>query len=365
MGPAIATEIILNSKLNEHYELIHVDTNVHQSLLTMGGWSLKKVGQNIRIYLRFLSVLQREKPDLTLIPMSQTTIGFLKDAVFIVLSGMLSSRTLVQLRGSDFKNWLARSSGLTRAIVKFALGYADGVIVLGEKLRHLFADYFPEERIHVVPNGANYQLSRNKPPKSKRQLNILYLANLMPSKGIDDVIEAVRILKKKGMDNFVLDVVGNWTDDHTQARCIRKVRSGGLPVIFHGRAVGKVKLHFLESADLFVFVPRAPEGHPWVIVEALAAGLPVISTDQGAITESVLEGINGYIVDSSRPRQLAERMKLLLEQPEMRKRFSAASKAHYVKNFTEERMVERLSTVFDNVMDSKLSHSASVAVGSV
>ena len=365
MGPAIATEIILHSKLNENYELIHVDTNVHQSLLTMGGWSLKKVGQNIGIYLHFLSVLHREKPDLTLIPMSQTTIGFLKDAVFIVLSGLFSNRTLVQLRGSDIKNWLARSSRLTNAIVRFALGYADGVIVLGEKLRHLFADYFRPEQIHVVPNGANYALSRNTPQKSKRQLNILYLANLMPSKGIDDVIEAVHILKKKGVDNFVVDVVGNWTDEATQARCIRKVRSDSLPVIFHGRAVGKMKLHFLERADFFVFVPRAPEGHPWVIVEALAAGLPVISTDQGAITESVLEGINGYIVEPSRPRHLAERMKQLIEQPELRRAFSAASKAHYIKNFTEERMVERLNMVFDKVMDEKLSHSANVAVGSV
>ncbi|MBK7712563.1 MAG: glycosyltransferase family 4 protein [Bacteroidales bacterium] len=51
------------------------------------------------------------------------------------------------------------------------------------------------------------------------------------------------------------------------------------------------KIELLTEADIFTFTPGIPEGHPWVIVESMAAGLPIISTDQGAITESVIDKI--------------------------------------------------------------------------
>ena len=63
MGPAIATQILLNSALSKHYVLLHLDTNVHKNLGTLGKWSFKKVGQNIRIYFKFISMVLKEKPD--------------------------------------------------------------------------------------------------------------------------------------------------------------------------------------------------------------------------------------------------------------------------------------------------------------
>ena len=356
-GPAIATQIILDSKLHEEYNLIHVDTNVHKSIQTMGKWSVKKIWQNIAIYLRFFSVILKEKPDLIIIPISQSTLGFLKDAVFILLSGRLNlcRKTIIQLRGSNIKNWLAESSWMTNKFVSFTVRSADGVIVLGEKLKYLFSDFFPNEQIYVVPNGANYPLTSKRSPQGQRPVRILYLANLQPSKGIEDFVEAVQALSKRYDNRFVVDVVGQWRDEATRLRCLKIMQKASLPITFHGKAIGKDKYRFLEHADVFVFVPRAPEGHPWVIVEAMAAGLPIISTDQGAITESVLHGINGFIVQPNNPRQLADHIEKLILSPELRSKFSSASKAHYLDQFTEEKMVQKLSTVFDTVINSQLS----------
>ena len=71
--------------------------------------------------------------------------------------------------------------------------------------------------------------------------------------------------------------------------------SGLRAVQFHLPATGGDKLQFFTDADVFVFTPRQREGHPWVIVEAMAAGLPVISTDRGAIAETVIDGESGWI----------------------------------------------------------------------
>lgn len=348
MGPAIATRILLDSKLNERYKLLHVDTNVHESLETLGVWRLDKVWKNLSVYTQFAQVVWRERPDLVLIPISQATLGFLKDSIFILLSRLLRRKTLVQLRGSNIQNWLAGVSAVERAYVEAVLRSAQGVVVLGGNLRYLFTDYFPEDHIFVVPNGANYRLSRRE--SRNEQVNVLYLANLQPAKGIEDVVQSVKLLKERGVNGFELSVVGEWRDAETRESCLRLVKEHALPVIFHGPAYDADKFKFMARADVFVFTPREPEGHPWVIVEALASGLPIIATDQGAIIESVLHDVNGYIVDSRSPWQIADRIQQLTERPELRRRQAEASRKHYEENFTEEKMVERLSAAFDRVL---------------
>ena len=79
MGPAIATEILLKSDLKDHFELIHVNTKANDSLTTLGKWNLSKLFRNLVIYLRMIVLILKKRPQLVLIPISQTTTGFLKD----------------------------------------------------------------------------------------------------------------------------------------------------------------------------------------------------------------------------------------------------------------------------------------------
>ena len=76
------------------------------------------------------------------------------------------------------------------------------------------------------------------------------------------------------------------------------------------------------------------EGHPWVIVEALAAGLPIISTDRGAIIESVIDGYNGYIVNPKRPKEIAEKIIKLTDDKDLRDQMSINSLNVYKEKFT-------------------------------
>jgi glycosyltransferase involved in cell wall biosynthesis len=350
MGPSIATQILLNSALNDHFELLHVDTNVHESLETLGSMSFDKVTKNLGIYTRFLSTVRKQQPGVVLIPISQTTIGFLKDSVFIHLSRLFKRTTLLQLRGSDFQNWLSRTSGPVRRYVEATLRSTQGMIVLGENLRYLFAPYYADDRIFVVPNGADHDIPRAA-PEPGGPVRVLYLANLQPSKGIEDVIRSIAVLKAQGVDGFVLDVVGAWRDEPTREACLALTEEQGLPITFHGPAYGEDKFRFMGQSDVFVFTPREPEGHPWVIVEALAAGLPVVSTDQGAIVESVHDGVNGFIVPSHAPEQIAARLRPLIEQPDLRAIQQEASRRLYRENFTEGRMVERLRAVFEHLLE--------------
>ncbi len=89
-----------------------------------------------------------------------------------------------------------------------------------------------------------------------------------------------------------------------------------------------------------------------MIVEAMAAGLPIVTTDQGAITESVKDKINGFIIDKRNPKQIAEKIILLIENSDLRNKMSKESRRLYLENFTESRMIDRLSNAFHTVLRS-------------
>jgi glycosyltransferase involved in cell wall biosynthesis len=175
------------------------------------------------------------------------------------------------------------------------------------------------------------------------------LSNLLPAKGITDLIDALVFLTSD-KNKYDVNIVGQWVDDATKAYCLNLVKKHQLPVDFKGPLYGEEKLEQFVAADIFVFPPRAPEGHPLVLVEAMAAGLPIISTDQGAITESVIDGENGFIVKSNKPEQIAEKLDWLMENPEERKNMGAISRKFYEERFTEKNMINNLKAAFLNTL---------------
>jgi glycosyltransferase involved in cell wall biosynthesis len=313
----------------------------------MGKWTPGKVVRTLWIYSRMKLLILRYRPAVVIIPVSQSTAGYLKDSIYLLIAKALFRKAVLHLRGSDFRNWYERTGPLMRRWVRATLRRTDGIIVQGERLRSLFDGLVAPERIHVVPNGADFPLE----PTGLRHtpFTILYLANLQSSKGIEDVLEAALLLKKQGIDEFRLNVAGAWRSSETQRNCTEFVNRHSLPVVFLPAAIDSEKFRLLEAADAFVFTPRAPEGHPWVIVEAQAAGLPVIATAKGAIPDAVRDGENGFIVADRDPAAIAARLDRLMKDEALRQRMGKASRDTYLSRYTEAAMVENMRKAIEAV----------------
>jgi glycosyltransferase involved in cell wall biosynthesis len=351
IGPAVAARIILNSHLKDEFELIHLDTSDHRDINTLAKLDFVNFYLAFKQYFNLIRLLIRHKPVLVYIPVGQTTVGYCRDSIFILMSKLFGRKVLCHLRGGNFKNWYNSANKLVKWWVRIVHKKVDGQIVLGNNLRHLFSWLLPEKKIFVVPNGGNYKF----PVVIKRgnRIQVLFLANLIGSKGVLDVLQAAVIISEK-TDTITFLFAGNWWDKETRVEFERTLdKHPDLPIQIIGPIKGEEKLSLLASADIFVFPTFYPnEGHPWVIVEAMAAGLPIISTDHGAIIESVTDGKNGFIVEAKNPHQVAEKIDFLLENPKIREQMGAESKKKYIENFTEDRMVERLQAVFEKVISS-------------
>ncbi|MFM8432648.1 MAG: glycosyltransferase family 4 protein [Bacteroidota bacterium] len=341
MGPAIATRILLESSLIDYCRLIHLDTRAHRSLHDMGRFGIMKSFRTLLIYLRMAGLMLRHRPDLVIVPVSQSVTGFLKDAFYVLIARAFGRKVILHLRGSDFRNRYEHAGNWFRTFVRFICDISSGVIVQGECLRPIFEGLFTADRIHIIPNGADFSFPAKSRVGEDTEVRLLYLANLQASKGILDLLEAIEILKKRLVQDFSLDVVGDWRDEETKRTALEIVELNSSPVRFHAPATGIAKLQYLVDADVFVFPPRAPEGHPWVIVEAQAAGLPIVATDRGAIAEVVEDGRSGFIVAPEQPEVLADRLERLIADGSLRRAFGVRNRSLYLEKYTEEKMVER------------------------
>lgn len=350
IGPAIATQVLLNSSLSDDFELIHFNTTLNESVGEMGKFGWKKLFRSFKSTQSLFKLARQKKGDLALVPISQTTVGFVKDSLYILALQMAGVPVLVQLRGSNFKTWYRGQSFLVKWWVRFCLRKTEGVIVLGNKLRPVFEDFYHPKQIYVTPNGADFPHLRGVSLPVNGELKLLYLSNFLPGKGFDLVLEA--LASQPPLHHaVVLNAYGAWGDPVFRRKCEQIIQKNKLKNVFiYPPVSGDEKWNAFNNADLFVFVPRHPEGHPWAIVEAMAAALPVISTDRGAITESVIHGENGFIVAAENHLELAEKIRYFCNEPKACVAFGKSSREKYELQFTAAAMAERYRIIFKQVL---------------
>jgi len=125
-------------------------------------------------------------------------------------------------------------------------------------------------------------------------------------------------------------------------------------VFNRGVIKGNEKEKFLIELDIFVFPTFYPfEGLPLVILEAMAAGLPIITTSVGSIPELVIDGETGFIIGKNNPQAAADAIIKLIENLELRMNIGKAGRKRYEEYFTLDHNINRMIEVFNEVLGGK------------
>ena len=115
---------------------------------------------------------------------------------------------------------------------------------------------------------------------------------------------------------------------------------------FTGQVDGDQKRALFESSDIFVFPGVQQEGQPLVVIEAMAAGLPVIFTDRGCMRDTVINGESGLEVPINDPHRLADRILWLLEHPDDMNAMGRRARQRYESLYTKKHHIESMIEVF-------------------
>lgn len=166
------------------------------------------------------------------------------------------------------------------------------------------------------------------------------IANLYPTKGLNYLIEAAAILIKNYPDLMFL-VIG---DGQEKKNLELKIKNLGLEDRFFLLGTIERAYQYLKAFDVFV-LPSIKEGWPYTLLEALAAGVPIIATTVGGVPEIIKDGENGLLVSPAAPDQLAQAIQKLLDDPDLANRLQQNALASSAR-FSLKEMVDKTMKIY-------------------
>ena len=254
---------------------------------------------------------------------------------------------IIFTQGTDL--YLTSPTFLKNFIVKSSLKSADVLIGLTQDMAQEMKKFYPRDVV-IIPNGVDLDRFRKLSRKdARRELGIkgdkkviLCVANLRAEKGHEYLVEAMESVSTHYHES-TLFVVGQ---DYLKGRIKDLVIKKNLQDrIFFAGFVPPDKLpKYMRAADIFV-LPSLREGLPIALLEAMAAGLPIVATNVGGMPEIIKEDENGFLVEPMDSQQLAKKIIFLLQNEDIRKRFSS-NNTERAKNYNWSTIVTSLEEVY-------------------
>jgi glycosyltransferase involved in cell wall biosynthesis len=338
-GMEVSTLALLRELRNAGIELERVNTaDPADSLVNRSRWTVR----NVRLALEHVVSASRKafRRDVSAVyvPISQERPAFYRDALFILVARLARKPVVVHLHGGAFGQFYRSEPVAMRALIRVTVGRASLGIVLSERIRPALECVLPSSRVTPVEIGVDVDDAREDwAPREGDTFRALFLSTLVPEKGLLVFVEAVA-LAHRDRPHIVGAVAGNWVGGETRAAAERLARELGATefVSLVGTVTGAEKARLFRESNVFCLPTYYPlEGTPSVVVEAMAAGIPVVATAWAGLPDLVEDGRTGILLDEPSPALLAEKLVLLADRPELRAAMGAAGRARYRERFTQ------------------------------
>ena len=215
----------------------------------------------------------------------------------------------------------------------------------------------PKEKITVISSGIylvefeSQNIDENKIAALRNQYPkpiIISIGVLRPAKGFKYLIEAFTNIKKK-FGEATLFIIGDGPDRMELEKQAENITN----IYFLGRQNHGKIIEYLKAADIFVLpsinLPQDREGTPTSIMEAMAAGLPVIATKVGGIPYLIKYSVNGLLVNPGNSYELAEAIKKLIDNPEFAKKI-AAKNAEDIKQKDWQVITKKIDEIYQSIL---------------
>lgn len=310
--------------------------------------------------LKFILLSIGEKKIVYISP-GRTRFGFLRDLPLILCSSFLKNKVILHFHAGDFNFFFDEQSTWMKKVIKFTYSKVEHIIILSNRLKtsvSISSDM--SDKIIVIPNGVEPKKVLPKQIEGKKEpIKLLFLSNLIESKGYLDVLEAVKILITEHRINVECLFCGLFIQSEDD------VRTNGIDakelfenyiekndlskfVKYYGVAneIDKVEI-LLNSHILILPTNYNAEAQPISILEALANGLIVISTNYRAIPDMVIDGVTGFLVPYRSPDCIAEKIKYLYENPKNYKNMSSSALNIIKSNFSIDDNLLKMYNVFE------------------
>jgi glycosyltransferase involved in cell wall biosynthesis len=277
-------------------------------------------------------------------------VSFWRHSAFIGAALAARCPTILHLHGSDFDRFYDASSAPGRAAIGYFLEQAACVAVPSQRLAAWVRSAAPHARTRVLPHPVPIPALQDAP----RPRLVVFLGKLEAYKGIFELLEAVARLRAS-----VPDVRLVCAGDGKRVAVARYAERLGIAdaVKFTGWVGPSGKRALLESAAAFA-LPSYAEGMPVSLLEAMAAGVPVVASPVGGVPEVVVDGVSGFLCAPGDVSTLQRLLGRLLTDGALAAKIGAAGRETARLRFAPERALPRLEELYADIGLQALSESA-------
>jgi len=335
-GPSQAGAFLRESALlNDTFRTRYVNLSGSAKLEEVGHFSVRKILRVFRLFGEVRRVIRAWKPDLVYLTPSATLPGVLKDAVLAWMVRRMGVRVLLHLHNKGVAS--SQDSVLFNAL--YLMLFRDShVILLSGLLYPDVSRYVPETCVSYLPNGVDVpSVPRTAGPVPR----LLFLSNILRSKGVSVLVDACEVLRGRGIV-FHCSMVGALSADYPGESLAEEIRSKGVDdcIDYLGPRYGDSKWEAFAQADVFVH-PTLSDCFPLAVLEAMGTGLPVVTTDEGALPEIIRDGVEGLVCPKGDARVLADALERLVWDTDLRARMGENARARYLACYTQGRFEQR------------------------
>lgn len=313
-GSSRVCEIIRHSEvINRQLDITCIDISTETNMQGLGTVSVKKIFRAGSTFIRVMFAYIRYKPNLVHFVLNPHGLSFYRDFLTAEMLKLLGAKIIIHLHSKGIKEESVDPK--KKRLYKRTFRRCS-VIHLDETLNFdIDAVKDKSMRTYYVPNGIPDEGFGSEIGHKVGKVQLLFLSNLMPSKGAHILLQAINNLPSHFANSFKLVVAGATTES-TYTLELQKLAKSQFPdnIEFKGAIYGDKKKKVLEQSDILI-LPTSNDCFPITILEAMSYSLAVISTFEGAIPSIVKNGDTGALFDVDDVNTLTGIIEKYLRQP--------------------------------------------------
>lgn len=302
--------------------------------------------------LLFKIFLYSRKSDVVYISLSESYLGNFKDLlIYSLLFGKLNHVTIHMLGGTGMDK-LLNHNRITSFLNGFFMMKMNTVIVEGARGKSIFKKYFPQEKIKIIHNFVDDYLHSTydeviKKFKNNETLNILYLSNLLHSKGYMELFNGYVKLAPPVREKMALTFVGGFQDVNSEREFLNLIDNEP-GVKYLGNFIdGVEKKELYLKSHIFCLPTYYPyEGQPISILEAYATGCAVITTAHAGIPDVFKDNVNGFFVKAEDSDDIARVLTGAFSNKEKVQEIAIANLSEGDRIFKSRTYREKIKSIF-------------------
>lgn len=342
-GVSLANKVVLESlEGNSRFDVKYINTSYYKFDENLGEFSFSKLLFSLFLNFQFIKIFKNKIVYLT---PGQTFFGVLKYSIFILVSYVLRKELIIHIHGNYLAKEYSSLKGVKKRIFHFLISRSSKGIVLSKSLKKNLTPFINEDKIYILPNFAeNYLL--NTTQKNYCDLRIVFLSNLMKEKGILVLLKTLKNLEQKGI-LYKAKIAGNIDSKNKEeiVLLINELRH----TEYLGIVSGKQKRDLLSWSNTFVLPTfYKMEGQPISIIEAMATGNVIITTQHAGIPDIIEDKKHGFFVEKNSVISLEEKLIYLSDATETIKEISNINRDYFQENFT----VQQFKDTFIKILNA-------------